>query len=759
MSNAIQLAAGPGDVVPQLVEIETPLPGEDVFAFIRRKKGGRDIRLLRQILGAANDYREGDHIVGVAAASESSGINARALLAQTTVGQIDRHPLYEDEILQLIQRTTAHDAIVADITLGKLKKLIVSGDAATIQRIMPALSSDVVACLVKLMSNKELVVVGQKVFAPLDGSNIGSQGYLSARVQPNSPTDNPEDIAFQVFNAWSFAVGDLLLGTNPVSSEVAKVAVVEQTLHEILTVFGLTDVIPHSVLAHIDVQAAVETQFPGTTGIWFQSIGGTAAANRTFDVSVEKLRGYAQKRPGRYGFFFETGQGADFTNGHGEGFDMVVHEARKYGLIRALKQSLSTAASTAAPPWVFANDVAGFIGPEVFRTREQLVRCCLEDTVMGKLHGITIGLDICSTLHMDVSLDDLDWCIDNILPANPAYLMALPTKNDPMLGYLTTAFCDHVRAREKFGYRVDDTVWQFFRRIGIINANNRPSEHFGDPAWVYYQYCLAKGDNRNQDTILQEGRACISRVRQRGVPIAVGYGHTIDAMEPRLDKHIRHLYADAKVSIRAELTPEFLRTIPAATIIGSRSRSRADYIHHPESGETLRADAVTILQETRSGWQHRIPDVQIVISDGLNARAIMDDGHLLPFLQTARRLLAESDFVVGEINVVIINGRVRAGYACGEILFSDVAPTAKKAILHVIGERPGTGHHNFSAYLTVAPGGLWQQKRGVDHNISAVVSGISDTSLTPEHAAADAVRVIQRLHGLCDQINGQIGTA
>ncbi len=52
---------------------------------------------------------------------------------------------------------------------------------------------------------------------------------------------------------------------------------------------------------------------------------------------------------------------------------------------------------------------------------------------MGKLHGLTIGLDVCSTLHMDVTLDDLDWCLEQVMPANPAYLMALPTKNDPML--------------------------------------------------------------------------------------------------------------------------------------------------------------------------------------------------------------------------------------------------------------------------------------------------------------------------------------
>ena len=79
-----------------------------------------------------------------------------------------------------------------------------------------------------------------------------------------------------------------------------------------------------------------------------------------------------------------------------------------------------TSAGRPPAPWVHLNDVAGFIGPEVFRRREQLVRCCLEDIVMGKLHGLTIGLDVCSTLHMDVSLDDLDWCLDQIAPACPA---------------------------------------------------------------------------------------------------------------------------------------------------------------------------------------------------------------------------------------------------------------------------------------------------------------------------------------------------
>ena len=92
---------------------------------------------------------------------------------------------------------------------------------------------------------------------------------------------------------------------------------------------------------------------------------------------------------------------------------------------------------------------------------------------MGKLHGLTIGLDICSTLHMDVTLDELDWCIDQVMPANPAYLMALPTRNDPMLSYLTTAFSNHLKIREQFKYKVNDAMWAFFQKIDIIDENGK----------------------------------------------------------------------------------------------------------------------------------------------------------------------------------------------------------------------------------------------------------------------------------------------
>mmetsp|Transcript_16408 Transcript_16408/g.7814 ORF Transcript_16408/g.7814 Transcript_16408/m.7814 type:complete len:95 (+) Transcript_16408:611-895(+) len=91
---------------------------------------------------------------------------------------------------------------------------------------------------------------------------------------------------------------------------------------------------------------------------------------------------------------------------------------------------------------------------------------------MGKLHGLCHGLDICATLHMDVDLEQLDYCQSEVAKANPGYLMALPTKNDPMLSYLTTGYHDHVRLREEFNYKIDEKMWNFFKQIGIVGSKN-----------------------------------------------------------------------------------------------------------------------------------------------------------------------------------------------------------------------------------------------------------------------------------------------
>ena len=729
----------------QGVAIDLPLSGESIFEYIIRIKGQFDLTFYRQILAAGNEFKEGDAIAGLAAESETSRLNARTLIANTRLVDLRNNSVYTDKLSQLIDETTSENQDFQKLKFSEFKTFLLEKSENEIQQIINSLSSDQIAVVVKLMSNDELIRISSKVFNPLPDSQIGSKGYMGARVQPNSPTDNPEDVFWQVMDAFSFAVGDVVLGTNPVSSNPKDVAKIEETLFNIIQTFGLQNTIPHCVLAHIDIQSEVEKEHEGTTGIWFQSIAGTDDANKTFDISVEKMQNHAKSRKGKYGLYAETGQGADETNGHGDGFDLLIHESRKYGFHRALKMQLF---AEDQQPWVFVNDVAGFIGPEVFRTKEQLVRCCLEDLVMGKLHGLCIGLDICTTLHMDVSLDDLDWCIDQIMPANPAYLMALPTKNDPMLSYLTTSFSDHVRVREKFGYKVNDAMWDFFKKIEIIHPDGSPTQHFGDPVWVYYKHQKMYGDTRSKETIYAEGNSAIANVRERGVPIAVGHGRQLWDLEPQLDLEVRALYKDAKYCLWEELSPSFVTTIPNVIQLSSISNDRKDYVYHPASGEKLDGSSLKKIQELKQVRSTKKTDVQIVISDGLNVLSLSDNGHLKPYLETLRKELVHNGFSIAEENLLIHNGRVRAGYQVGELLFGEsLLSNNKNILLHIIGERPGSEHRNFSTYITVAKQNDWAKTGFIDHDITRVVSGISDTALIPTRASKEVVSICKALWG------------
>jgi ethanolamine ammonia-lyase large subunit len=716
--------------------------------------GGSETTRYGTLLGCANAFKEGDAAVGLAAEDEQQRAQARAWLAATTLGELDTHPPLDDGLHRALQAglDPRVRATCAKWTFGQLKSFLLRSDEAAIKALMPGLSSDAIGAVVKLMTNAELTTVAAKVFNPLPGSHIGARGYLGARIQPNSPTDDPEDIRWQVFDGWSYAVGDLLLGTNPVSSEPLQVRAVEQTLQDLQQIFGLEDTLPYCVLAHIDVQADVERRWEGSTALWFQSIAGSDAANATFGITLERMLAYADLRRGRWGLYMETGQGADFTNGHAQGMDMVLHESRKYGFARLLARRV--AAVRHGPSWVHVNDVAGFIGPEVFRTRDQLVRCCLEDLLMGKLHGLCIGLDVCSTLHMDVSLDDLDWCLVAVVPAQPAYLMALPTKIDPMLGYLTTGFQDHVRLREKFGRRVDDRVQAFFRRLGVIDGGNRPTPHFGDPLWVYLQYCRRKGDARPEAEIRAEGAQRMAAVRQRGVFLAEGHGARPSDLEPRLAAEIRRIYEEGKRSIWAEFDATFTAAMAGASFIATRSTDRTDYILHPTTGEALDDAAVAAVEGLRAQQRGQY-DVQIVVSDGLNALAIMDQAQLTPFLRGLRDGLARDGYHVAPVDLVVTRGRVRAGYRIGEQLFAGLP--GRRAILHVIGERPGTGHNTFSVYMTCPTGADWARRGKIDHDVTRVVAGIANTALAPRLAADAAVRVLREMRG--EAVGGVTGRA
>jgi ethanolamine ammonia-lyase large subunit len=89
-----------------------------------------------------------------------------------------------------------------------------------------------------------------------------------------------------------------------------------------------------------------------------------------------------------------------------------------------------------------------------------------------------------------------------------------------------------------------------------------------------------------------------------------------------------------KKSLWAELTPEFVSAVPDVLPVRTLPKDRNDYIAHRSTGETLSPDSMAALERLRGSWGTDLPKVQIVISDGLNTKAIMDEGHLAPYLRT-----------------------------------------------------------------------------------------------------------------------------
>ena len=273
------------------VSVQDVKQGEDVFTYITRAKGSFDQKLYQQVIGAANDFKEGDETIGVGAKDEATRKNARALLSNTKIKDLYDHPLLVDSVQKLVWQTTdqAQYAKVKDWTMGQLKEFLLAKNEAEIKAIMFGLTSDTIACVPKLMSNEELIKLDQKIFNVLPGTKMGAKGYMGARIQPNSPTDHPDDVMWQTLNAFAYATGDIVIGTNPVDSQVKNNLVVQKALKDIVDTFKLKDTIPWCVLAHIDVQAEVRDKYPGMVETMFQSLAGTDDCNKTFDVTVEKI--------------------------------------------------------------------------------------------------------------------------------------------------------------------------------------------------------------------------------------------------------------------------------------------------------------------------------------------------------------------------------------------------------------------------------------------------------------------------------------
>ena len=397
-------------------------------------------RDVKDVLAKANEEKSGDTLAGIAAQSVEERVAAKAVLSQMTLEDLYNNPVipYEkDEVTRIIIddiNKTIFDEI-KNWTVEALREYILDLDVSgsDIRRISRGLTSEMVAAVCKLMSNMDLVLAAQKLRVTAHcRTTIGEEGRLGVRLQPNHPTDDVDGILASMREGITYGIGDAVIGINPVEDNPVGTKRLLDAVEEYMLKYDLPA--QSCVLSHVTTQMkAIEDG--AHTGLIFQSIAGTEAANTAFGIDGKVIadartlmleRGMAEGPNVNY---FETGQGSELSSEAHDGADQVTLEARCYGFAKRFQPYL-------------VNTVVGFIGPEYLYDGKQVARAGLEDHFMGKLTGVPMGVDVCYTNHMKADQNDLEDLAILLTTAGCNYFMGVPMGDDIMLNYQTSSYHD-----------------------------------------------------------------------------------------------------------------------------------------------------------------------------------------------------------------------------------------------------------------------------------------------------------------------------
>jgi ethanolamine ammonia-lyase large subunit len=435
---------------------------------------------IKELLAKANEQKSGDQQAGIAAESASERLAAKFVLAEVPLGVLYENPAVpyeEDEVTRVIL-----DAVNAPIfqeirnwTVGAFREWLLA-DTTTdemIRHVSRGLTSEMVAAVTKLMSNMDLMLAASKIrIVARNANTIGLAGTLASRNQPNHPTDSVEGIRAELYEGLSFGSGDSVIGINPVDDSLASVTRLLEMTWEVIQRWEIPT--QNCLLAHVTTQMeAIQKGAPA--GLIFQSIAGTELANKSFGITVAMLdeaydlaRKYCVTAGPNY-MYFETGQGADLSANAHHGADQVVLEARKYGLARRY-----------SPFQV--NTVVGFIGPEYLYDSVQITRAGLEDHFMGKLTGISMGVDACYTNHARATQNDIENLAVLLSAAGCNYFMGVPLGDDPMLSYQCTSFNDAASLRKLMRLRPLPEFEAWMENLGLME-NGELTAKAGDASF------------------------------------------------------------------------------------------------------------------------------------------------------------------------------------------------------------------------------------------------------------------------------------
>src|SRR5215471_17072265 len=120
-----------------------------------------DAGQLRQTFAFASAFKEGDRSL-LGAADDRVRQEARRALLATTVGEIHATPLIDDRVSDQLRRSRDRrfDAELSSLTIGRVcEALLAPGADAWVRTHGPALGSETIAAIVKVLTDDELSAV------------------------------------------------------------------------------------------------------------------------------------------------------------------------------------------------------------------------------------------------------------------------------------------------------------------------------------------------------------------------------------------------------------------------------------------------------------------------------------------------------------------------------------------------------------------------------------------------------------------------
>ena len=419
-----------------------------------------------------------DRLQGVAAETVTERVAAKVVLSELTVGELTENPTvpYEKDEVTRVNLDGLNQPTYQrfkGMTIGELREWILdhktTGD--DLVRSCRAFTGEVAAAVAKLMSAMDLVYGASKIHhITRCNTTIGQPGVLAFRNQPNSPTDDPEEILIQMMEGVSYGCGDACMGINPVENNVESTRRIADAVYS----FICRNDIPTQlvVLSHMTTQMdAIRKGAP--LSMIFQSIAGTEAANNDFGVSRQlcteayELACQHALSTGPNLLYFETGQGSEVSIGADCGVDEMTLEARTYGFGRFFRPFM-------------VNNVSGFIGPETLYDGKEMIRASLEDHFMGKLMGLPMGMAPCYTNHTSITQDEQEMATMLLNAAGANYYIGVPVNDDIMLSYQDTSYHDNATLRELSGRLPAPEFHQWMMKRGLIDEKGVLTELAGD---------------------------------------------------------------------------------------------------------------------------------------------------------------------------------------------------------------------------------------------------------------------------------------